>query len=127
MKNLTKQQIMTIGLTALLSACGGSGDEVKLEIVSPADHQMYAVSNQTQTTKDFTVTLGNSNISGVGASPGYAVSLTGIASPFSIMNNNCNDLSVGQQCSFSIRYTPASDNDYNIAQALNVTLSSKYR
>ncbi|MDA0910188.1 MAG: SGNH/GDSL hydrolase family protein [Proteobacteria bacterium] len=125
MKNLTKKRITMVLLTTFLSSCGGSsGDETKLGITSPTDSQMYAMASLTQTTKNFTITLSNSNISEVGVSPSYSVSLTGISSPFSIINNSCHNLSIGQECSFSVKYAPSSNSDYNIAQDLNVTLNS---
>ncbi|WP_119344546.1 ligand-binding sensor domain-containing protein [Facilibium subflavum] len=115
-KYFTPLAFLTTSL--LLSSCGGGGGSsdnaggnpvTAVLTVTPNASTLYADTGESTTTT-FTVNYRNSDqnlsISTAAAETSYKVNITGVSTPFSIIQNDCTSLKLNQSCAFEVKYTP---------------------
>ncbi|MBK2124207.1 SGNH/GDSL hydrolase family protein [Fangia hongkongensis] len=123
--------LSTVLLSMALAGCGGSdsssSNSAAVSLASNTNGVIFSeVGSGVTTEKSYTLSLQANNIAGIGTSTTYHIELSGLSSPFQVVNNTCaNGIEAGKSCAFSIRYTPASSEDYHKKSTLYINLSDQ--
>ncbi len=123
--------LSTVLLSMALAGCGGSdassSNSAAVSLTSNTDGVIFSeVGSGVSTEKSYTLSLQANNIAGIGTSTTYHIELSGLSSPFQVVNNTCaSGIEAGKSCTFSVRYTPASSEDYHKKSALYINLSDQ--
>lgn len=130
------KSLLSVSACTFLIGCGSSDSSSttnsstsissSLNMAIPANGNIFAanIGETTVNTYTFTGTVQNSGSTSVTASNLYSISVNGLNSAMSVVNNSCQNISSGSSCAISIKFAPTSQDHYSKNNTLNFTTSN---